>query len=241
VLDPVRRNFIPEYLYGLRLDARYRRLQAAVGNKCHALLEVGCGDGSFLKFLDQKMPAECVLTGIDFLVPQSDSSRPSRLTFTQGEFETAAFLVRYDTVVMFNVLEHLADPLASLRKISEHLQPGGVLLGEVPNWNSPWRKMFPRHWQGLQIPRHQTEFDPVSLRKMLSSAGYDVVFIRPLYDPGDLSVTLCNWITDTLKLRTPPRQAWFYFPVVLLSAPIVWLANVVTRDSGSIEFVARKR
>lgn len=241
VHDPVRRTPIHQFLCGLRLQARYRHLMGIVGQKCNALLDVGCGDGSFLRLLDKKMPPETVLTGIDLRVSATGKAAGSRLNLIAGEFEKVEFSVKYDVVVMFHVLEHLAHPLTSLKKISEHLKRGGLLFGEVPNWDSLWRRLFPRHWQGLQIPRHQTLFDPLSLRKILNQAGYDVVDIRCMYDPGDLSVTLCNWIVHKLKLATPPRQVGFYFPAVLVSAPVVWLVNLLSRSSGTIEFVARKR
>ena len=241
VHDPIRRSPIPQFLCGLRLRARYRHLMMTAGRKCGALLDVGCGDGGFLRLLDKKMPPESILTGIDLRVPATGETAGSRLNLIEGEFEKVEFPVKYDIVVMFHVLEHLANPLTSLKKISEHLKPGGLLFGEVPNWDSLWRRLFPRHWQGLQIPRHQTLFDPLSLRKVLGLAGYDLIDIRCIYDPGDLSVTLCNWIVHKLKLQTPPRQVWFYFPAVLLSAPIVWFANLLSHRSGTIEFVAQRR
>lgn len=239
VVDAVRRSPIPEFLYGLRLKSRYRRVARNLRGECRALLEIGCGDGSFLKLLDQRMPADCVLTGIDYLVPPLQTG--GRLSLIQGEFEKVDFPVKYDAVVLFNVLEHIAHPAASLKRIATQMRTGGVLFGEVPNWDSVWRKVFPRHWQGLQIPRHQTHFEPATLRKMLEATGYRAVKIRHNYDPGDLSVTLCNWIVDQLKLQTPPRRVWFYFPTVLLAAPVVWLVNLFTRGSGSIEFTATRR
>lgn len=240
VVDAVRRNPIPEFLYELRLKSRYRRLTRNLRGECRALLEIGCGDGSFLKLLDRFMPPDCVLTGIDFLVPSMEKNG-GRLTLIQGEFEKVDFPVKYDAVVMFNVLEHIADPAKSLKRIAAQLQPGGVLFGEVPNWDSCWRNLFPRHWQGLQIPRHQTHFELTTLRKMLDAAGYDVVNIRYIFDPGDLSISLCNWIVDKLKLQTPPRRVWFYFPTVLLAAPMEWLVKLLTRGSGCIEFTATRR
>ena len=212
-----------------------------MGGECGALLEVGCGDGSFLELLDEKMPPECILTGIDLMVPATKRTVGSRLHLIQGEFEKVDFPVKYDAVVMFGVLEHLAYPLTSLKRVSEQLKPRGLLFGDIPSWDSIWRRLFPRHWQGLQIPRHQTLLEPHSLRNLLNAAGYDVVNIRFIYDPGDLSVTLCNWIVDKLRLQTPPRQTWFYFPAVILLAPVVWLVNVLSRRSGSIEFTARRR
>ncbi len=141
-------------------------------------------------------------------------------------------------VILYGVLEHLADPRAALQRIHTLLRGGGVLVGDVPNWASGWRKLFPRHWAGQQIPRHQTMFTPESLRAMLDAAGYE---LRYVFDPGDLSVSLCNWLVDRLGLRTPPRQVWFFFPLAIFSAPIVWLVDAVTRDSGNMECVARRR
>ena len=241
VQDPVRQNPIPRFLYALRLESRYRHLLRNMGEKCDAILEVGCGDGSFLELLDQKMPPNCILTGIDFSVPTTKRSPASRLNLIQGEFEKVVFPVKYDAIVMFGVLEHLSNPLISLKMASDLLKPHGLLFGDIPSWDSIWRRLFPQHWQGYQTPRHQTLFEPRSLRKLLDAAGYDVLKIRCVYDPGDLSVTVCNWITDKLKLQTPPRRAWFYFPAVILFAPFVWLVNLLSRRSGSIEFTARRK
>jgi len=238
VHDPVRRRLIPSLLYGFRLKSRCDRLLRSVGERCGALLEVGCGDGSFLELLSRRMPAACTLSGIDLMATVRTDSR---VTIVRGEFEKVEWASKYDAIVMYGVLEHLADPLSALQRMSRLLEPGGLLVGDVPNWDSLWRKLFPRHWAGLQVPRHQTLFSPRSLRDMLNAAGYDTVGIRYVYDPGDLSVSLCNWIADKLRLRTPPRQVWFYFPAAMLCAPVVGLVNLLSGDSGNMEFVARRR
>jgi 2-polyprenyl-3-methyl-5-hydroxy-6-metoxy-1,4-benzoquinol methylase len=238
VVDDARRHFIADFLYSLRLKLRYSALLKACGIKWTTLLEIGCGDGSFLSWMHRNRPASCSFVGIDYLVPPLASPDP-RLSLLQGEFEKVEFNIDFEVVVMFNVLEHVADPLKVLKRISEIMSPSGILFGEVPNWLSPWRRLFPRHWQGLQIPRHQTHFDPHTLRKLLEVAGYKNIILRPVYDPGDLAVTFCNWVSEALRLKTPPRRAWFYMPVVLLSAPLVWLANLLGGDSGSIGFTAQ--
>src|SRR5260370_36251409 len=136
------------------------------------------------------MPAACTLPGIDLMAP---ARTDTRLTIVRGEFEKVEFSSKYDAVVMYGVLEHLASPLAALQRISTLLESDGLLVGDVPNWDSLWRKLFPRHWAGLQVPRHQTLFSPQSLRDILNAAGYDTISIRYVYDPGDLSGSLCNW------------------------------------------------
>jgi SAM-dependent methyltransferase len=239
VVDGARRHVVADFLYGLRLKLRSAAMLKASGPRIGALLEVGCGDGSFLQFLDRQLPQSSRLVGIDYLVPAPANPSP-RLTLIQGEIEKVEFPVKFDVVVMFNVLEHVADPLKVLKNLSESMTPGGVLFGEVPNWRSPWRSLFPRHWQGLQIPRHQTHFEPDTLRALFRAAGYEAVELASVFDPGDLAVTFCNWLSCALGLETPPRKVWFYLPVVLLSAPLVWLVNWCGGDSGSIGFTARK-
>jgi SAM-dependent methyltransferase len=239
VVDSGRRNVLADFLYGIRLALRCAATTRAAGTCPRAILEIGCGDGSFLQYLDRHLPRTCSLTGIDYLVPPLEKPS-SRLNLIQGEIENVDFSQKFDVAVMFNVLEHVADPVKVLKRLHSMMEPGGVVFGEVPNWNSPWRRLFPRHWQGLQIPRHQTHFAPDTLQAVFQAAGFERATLTPVYDPGDLAVTFCNWLSDTLGLETPPRKAWFYLPVVLLSAPIVWLVNRWQGDSGSTGFTARK-
>lgn len=238
VQDASRRGIVSRVLYGIRTWLRRRRIVAAAGGRFESLLEIGCGDASFLRHLATHCPAAVALCGIDLQAPPIEEGR---LRVARGEFEKADFGRFFDVVVLFNVLEHLHDPATSLRHIQSLMTPGGILCGEVPNWDSLWRRRFPRHWQGLQIPRHMTFFTPDSLRRMLVATGFEDARIRGGFDPGDLAVTLCNWITDRLGLATPPRQAWFYLPVVVATAPVVWLVRLVSGNSGCIEFKAARR
>lgn len=228
------------FLYRFRNTLRYRRLNKAAKTVPGAVLEIGCGSGQLLATLAAHWK-ETRFVGIDMSIRAPEGEPPNpRIKLIEGEFEKAALEGQFDLVVMIEVLEHLASPVDSLRHIESAMAPGGLLAGQLPNWDSPWRKMLPRHWAGLQIPRHQSYFDPASLKRTLESAGFIVEDIYLVYEPGDLSVSLCNWITDRLKLRTPPRSAWFYFPLVILCAPLVWLQTFLFRASGSMEFRARK-
>lgn len=238
VHDVTRQGFLPRMIYGLRSRLRRRRVVAATHGRFASLLEVGCGDAALLRHFDRTCPPAIRLTGIDLQAREIDQGR---LRVTSGDFENADIDGTYDAVVMFNVLEHLPNPVGSLRKIRDRMPPGGVLYGEVPDWNSIWRRLFPRHWQGLQIPRHMTHFERATLQHVLECAGFEDVRIHGLFDPGDLGVTLCNWMADQLRLATPPRRAWFFLPVVLTTAPIAWLICFLAGNASSLEFKASRR
>jgi SAM-dependent methyltransferase len=65
-----------------------------------------------------------------------------------------------DLIVMFHVLEHLADPKGALLDAAARLRPGGALVLGVPNIGS-WQARFAgRHWLHLDVPRHLCHFMP---------------------------------------------------------------------------------
>jgi SAM-dependent methyltransferase len=77
----------------------------------------------------------------------------------------------FDIVVIWHVLEHLRDPLATLRECKRILKPGGVLALAVPNlgsWQAHW---FGAYWFHLDLPRHLYHFTLQSLSACIETAG----------------------------------------------------------------------
>lgn len=72
-------------------------------------------------------------------------------------------------VTMFHVLEHLADPLAALRKIARTLAPGGRLFIEVPNAT----RLCAPHTMFFRA--HTLYFTQASLHGLVQRAGLQVV------------------------------------------------------------------
>ncbi len=232
-------------LFRLLLDARhplqYRSLKQHLKRPPRSILEIGCGDGRFLFFVEKKVKTGCRLVGIDLNTSHIERPAFSKVEFIDGSVDTLSLRERFDLVMMYDVLEHLPDPAESLKKVRALMEPDGILIVKTPNWDSVWRKAFPRHWSGLQIPRHMFFPDPRSLATLFKAAGLEVRELHNVFDPGDLSVSVCNYLADRLHLRTPPRQVWFYLPAALLAAPLVFLQLVFLRESGEIECLCTLR
>jgi SAM-dependent methyltransferase len=229
-----------KFLYRLRKSVRLRQLVAASGSRPASLLEVGCGDGSFLTYIEEKWLHAAALVGTDIATGSVKLPKRSKVTLIETTAEDLRLGQCFDVIVMHQVLEHLARPVDGLKRIADHLQQGGILVGEVPNWDSPWRRLFPRHWGGLQIPRHQSFFDSHSLEATLRRAGLRLERINYTADAGDLGVSLSNWIADRFGLKTRPRQAWFFIPLMVASAPIVFVQTILFPKIGGLGFKARK-
>jgi SAM-dependent methyltransferase len=95
-----------------------------------------------------------------------------------GTVENAGFADdEFDVVTLWDVLEHMHDPLGTLKEIQRILKPGGFLVFRVPNGDSVERKIFGPYWSGYDSPRHLYVFTRSTINKMLLKSGFNIVRI----------------------------------------------------------------
>jgi SAM-dependent methyltransferase len=83
----------------------------------------------------------------------------------------------FDLITMWSVLEHVPDPLAVVARCRSLLRPGGVLAFYVPNFRSVNAALFRNRWYHMDAPRHLSIFSPRSARRLLDSAGMELMRI----------------------------------------------------------------
>lgn len=100
---------------------------------CKRILDAGCGNGRYSKFLLQWADADTLLTGFDY--SQQMLHRARKRLNAPRVTQVAADLTRlpyadqaFDAAVCGWVLEHLPDPRPGLRELARVLQPAGKLL-----------------------------------------------------------------------------------------------------------------
>ena len=109
----------------------FSQIEAHLGRE---VLEVGCGTGAFTTLL--AAPGRAV-RAIDIDAGRVAAARQATSTLDKVQVEetdiaAAGWCERFDTVVMLDVLEHIEDDLAILRRLHEALVPGGKLVVKVP-------------------------------------------------------------------------------------------------------------
>lgn len=116
----------------------------------------------------------------------------------------------YSAAIATEVLEHLDDPKGSLVNWSARLKPGGYLAISVPNDNNPLQRLF---W-GKSKPwihhTHKHYFTPKSLRALVESAGFDVVWERTSF-PVELLLVLPiprKWAWKLSRVWPAPPFLW---------------------------------
>ena len=155
--------------YKLRLDREYRHLPRCPKGG-GTLLDVGCGNGSFLK---QAHSCGWNIVGVDPDPKAVANGLAQGLEVFLGGIER--FVEResaFDVITLNHVIEHVHDPVDLLRRCIRLLKPGGQLWLETPNIKSVGFEVFERNWRGLEAPRHLVLFNSDSLHSALASAGY---------------------------------------------------------------------
>ena len=147
--------------------------------KAHAanVLDIGCGNGRFL----QELIAENYCGyGIELL--SKSAGRASRIPglnlkigqLCEDDFEEHFF----DAVTMWHVIEHLPNPLETLKIIGKILKQGGYLMVSLPNIDSFQSRLFGGRWLHLDPPRHLFFFGPSDMTKILQLFGFEIVTIK---------------------------------------------------------------
>ena len=142
------------------------------------ILDIGCGMGDFLSTFDS--------TWEKWGVEPSENTRKSLESFqikTQiCEFLDAKLPENYfDVVTMFDVAEHLTDPVKNFEKIKKILKPNGLVLFATPNMESAMAKLTGRYWRHFNTVEHIVFFSPKTLRRFLEPLGF-TDFVSKEYD-----------------------------------------------------------
>ena len=181
----------------------FSKFQPYLGRR---VLETGSGIGNITKFLLDR----------DLII--ATDVEPKYLTLLKNTFgKYKKFMIeqldiagpevkRYqsyhiDSVICFNVLEHIEQDEKPLKKIFELLEPGGRLLLLVPS--HPWLYGSLDEHLG-----HQRRYGKKELRNKLETAGFRVIFLKHFNRIGIL-----GWFLDSRILRRkrlPPFQLRIY-------------------------------
>jgi len=149
------------------------------------LLDVGCGDGSFLEAARQR--------GWDVAGTELNAG-PARSSDLPIYGSVAAAGIGYACVTLWHSLEHLRDPRAALSQVAAALVPGGTVLVAVPDAQGAQARLFGPRWRHLDVPRHLFHFGARSLELLLSSTGLTPFWRRH----QELEYDLFGWAQSAL-------------------------------------------
>ena len=185
-----------------------------MANRNPVFLDVGCGDGRYLRMLHHLGVPKDKLYGVEL-----DERQIQRLTDEGfhgycGRVEDASYELpanSFELIVLLQVLEHVENPHSMVATLSGLLCPGGVLILETPNTDSVDFRLFRnRYWGGYHFPRHWNLFNLSALRRMVEQHGMTVKEFNFLPAHSFWIFSLHHLIQDRWRM---PRVARFFDPL----------------------------
>lgn len=163
-------------LYRRTFRRRWRRLAPYLPATGRAL-DVGCAAGYFLDVLRE---AGWEAVGVEPSTPIAATARERHgadavlgAPFESADLPPASF----DLVTFWDVLEHLGDPVAALRRARALLRPGGTVALETQNVASRFARLAGRRWHHFKHAEHLVHFEPSTLRAALARAWLEVTLM----------------------------------------------------------------
>ena len=215
--------------------------QGRLGKTDVDLLDVGCGDGSFLAALghvpcagldlSQGAVRACVSRGLE-----AQRGSPEQNPYSASKR-------RFDVVTMFHFLEHVSSPDTTLEHVRRLLKPEGELIVQVPNCASVQAQILGRLWAGYDVPRHLVNYSTKTLTAALQRSEFEVNQVTH-QSIRDNPATLANSIAPGLYpparvakgVNVSAWQAWVrdaaYLALSIACIPPTFLEAVCGRGSA---------
>lgn len=243
-------------LGGVRLHRYLQEIETNEGMSDWHILEVGCGAGVFSRSIARYLPLGHVFgTDVSRKAVAIANRLDGKVYYSVGDAQQLPMSEEsFDSVVFFDLLEHLPDSDAALSEFHRVLKPNGLLHGYVPCEGNP----FTLYWiiakagLGYRLTErhagHIHHFAAKDVRQSLEQAGF--IMEKCSYSGQlmgqllDLATFLARELIHRrrgLMIRSGnellPRNGFFYDRSALGTGPLSKIYGVVRRFLDAIVYV----
>ena len=145
-----------------------------------SILDVGCGDGTFLSTLS----ADWSKRGVEPSVSGARLARERKLDVACGTLDTTSESYKVDLISALDVIEHVVDPHNFIESLKGHLRTGGVVLLLTGDADAYPARIAGPQWSYLRWCGHISVFSQAGLRKLLESHGFEVLASKRCEHPS---------------------------------------------------------
>ena len=158
------------------------------------VLDYGCGNGTSL--------IELRYFGTTAYGVEADQNvrqviAPLKVNIHIGDLGPSTFDgVKFDLIILNQVLEHIPKPDILLNSLSSHLSENGRIILSFPNSNSFYANFFKRKWINWHIPYHLHHFNLKSSEKYFHNLGWNIDFKKTI-TPNLWTIIQCQTYWET--------------------------------------------
>jgi SAM-dependent methyltransferase len=133
------------------------------------ILDVGCALGDFVQ---EAVTAGWDAEGVEISPFAAAQARKRGLKVRVGKLEDLRLDAEaFDVITLYDTIEHLPDPVATLREVRRLLRPGGFVHIVTPNVGGLQSRVLGRRWYHYKPGEHLFYFAPRTLRATIERAG----------------------------------------------------------------------
>ena len=167
------------------------------------ILDIGTGQGYFLKLIKEQTGAET--WGIEVVPAVAEIARNQADHIILGKVEEVIHSIPdgyFDCITLNDVLEHTLEPIEILKIIKSKLSSEGVIIASIPNvrfFFNLYELVIKANWEytdwGILDSTHFRFFTKKSMKHLFENAGYNVeqqIGINPI---PSWKFTLFNMLT----------------------------------------------
>lgn len=204
------------------VPAHHRRARVPRGATEPFMLDIGCGTGVFL---DESRYRGWRPHGLEASAYAVQRARSRGLAVRQVAIEGVELpRSAFDCITMWDVIEHLRDPIGVIAESASALRPGGLLALSTGDISSLCARLSGPRWHLFNLPEHLFFHTPRSLRLLLMRAGLRVVSVR-----REVSWYTADYLVERLvkslfrrSWRAGAFRSWLrHFPIPATLADIV--------------------
>lgn len=141
------------------------------------ILDIGCATGYFL---DLARARGWQTFGIEISeYAATEANKRGHSAQVSADLKNVQF-AELDAITMWDVAEHLRDPLDYFARVNKILKSGGALAINTVDKSSFWARVFGKRWHMFIPPEHLLYYSPSNLSLMLSKSGFEVLEIKKI-------------------------------------------------------------
>ncbi|MDE3196122.1 MAG: class I SAM-dependent methyltransferase [Acidobacteriota bacterium] len=220
--------------------------------KYRAILDAGCGDGTFSFYAARKFP-EAKVTGVDIGEQGTHGEEDTlhvcarvlnemklpNLSFRQIDLRQLPFENQFDLVFSFDVLEHIAENREVLANIYRALQPGGDFLLRIPT--RVQKRILPErftaeHAKWAEIEHVGQHYEMDTLLSDLRQIGYEAA--QPSFTMGFWGKLSFELVEAARYYRIPEVLIFALTPVLKMFRFLDTVSSI--RDGDGLLVLCRK-
>ena len=186
----------------------YRRLLKKINrfSESGRLLDIGCSNGSFVSAA-QDLGWEAY--GIELEKDSFEIAKRHGLKVYNKDLFQQGFPDNYFSIItLWQVIEHLSDPIIMLNEINRILKPNGLLVVSTPNIQSIGWKLLNENWRAVEPQVHINLFSCLGLKTITEQNGFKTKLIETLdIKPSTIKQYLTKKKNRTKKLNSVAELA----------------------------------